>query len=459
MVDEFLRDASENLVVRVIIPVAAMVVITGLALLLRRFVYGRLKKLASKTQTEWDDTILQSTRIATLLWCFFLGVFAAVHIAVVPDSWEGPVGTVSPILLVVMGIYTAVVVLRVFIDMYMAEVASKTPSPLDDMIMTALKWIVPIIGLFSAVVLVLDMLDIEKVNEKFVVPTEDWLKDPGRWIAILGLVGLALVLLATAAIPKVIQRSVQRSRGDQTDDEVKKRSDTLSAVVVASLQATIIAVAAFMMLDKVGLNIAPVIAGVGVVGIAIGFGAQSLVKDIISGMFILLENQYRRGDVVKIADASGLVEDINLRRTILRDMDGAVHSVPNGEIRVASNLTKGWARVNLNIGVSYGTNLDKAIAVANKVGRELAEDPAWSAHILKAPQVLRVDNLGDSAVEIKILGDTRPMQQWPVTGELRLRLKKAFDEENIEIPWPHLKVFFGREPGEAALPEPKKKKA
>jgi moderate conductance mechanosensitive channel len=167
-------------------------------------------------------------------------------------------------------------------------------------------------------------------------------------------------------------------------------------------------------------------------------------------MFILLENQYRRGDVVKIADASGLVEDINLRRTTLRDMDGAVHSVPNGEIRVASNMTKGWSRVNLNIGVSYGTDLDKAIAVANRVGRELAEDPAWSAHILKAPQVLRVDNLGDSAVEIKILGDTRPMQQWSVTGELRLRLKKAFDEENIEIPWPHLKVFFGREPGEAA---------
>ena len=358
-----------------------------------------------------------------------------------------------------MGIYTAVVVLQVFIDMYSAEVAEKTPSPLDDMIMSALKWIVPIIGLFTAVVLVLDMLDIERVNRRFVVPVEAWLRDPGKWIAILGLVGLALVLLATAAIPKIIQRSVQRSRGDQTDEEVRKRSDTLSAVLVASLQATIIAVAAFMMLDKVGLNIAPVIAGVGVIGIAIGFGAQSLVKDIISGMFILLENQYRRGDVVKIADASGLVEDINLRRTILRDMDGAVHSVPNGEIRVASNMTKGWSRVNLNIGVSYGTDLDKAIAVANKVGRELAEDPAWSAHILKAPQVLRVDNLGDSAVEIKILGDTRPMQQWPVTGELRLRLKKAFDEENIEIPWPHMKVFFGREPGEAALPEPKKKKA
>lgn len=455
--DELLRD--QNLAWRVIVPVAAMVIITGLALLIRYFAYRWLKKMAGKTQTEWDDVILHTTRIATLLWCFFLGVFAAVHIAVVPESWEDPVGTVSPILLVVMGVYTAVVVLRVLIDIYIAEVASKTPSPLDDMIMAALKWIVPIIGLFSAVVLVLDMLDLADFNERFVVPTEDWLRDPGRWIAILGLVGLALVLLATAVIPKIIQRSVQRSRGDQTDEEVKKRSDTLSAVLVASLQALILSIVAFMILDKLGLNVSAMIAGAGVVGIALGFGAQSLVKDIISGLFVLLENQYRRGDVVKIADASGLVEDVNLRRTILRDLDGTVHSVPNGEIRVASNLTKGWSRVNLNVGVAYGTDLDRAIAVANRAGRDLAEDPAWSPHILKAPQVLRVDSFGDSAVEIKILGDTRPGQQWPVTGELRLRLKKAFDEENIEIPWPHMKVFFGREAGEAAPPEPGKKKS
>jgi moderate conductance mechanosensitive channel len=133
-----------------------------------------------------------------------------------------------------------------------------------------------------------------------------------------------------------------------------------------------------------------------------------------------------------------------------------VHSVPNGEIRVASNLTKGWSRVNLNIGVGYGTDLEKAIAVINRVGKELSEDPAWSAQILKPPQVLRVDNLGDSAIDIKILGDTKPMQQWAVTGELRLRLKKAFDEENIEIPWPHTKVYFGNAPEISLSQNPKK---
>jgi small conductance mechanosensitive channel len=453
--DEFIR--NQNLLVRIAIPVAALVVVTGLALLIRMFIYRRLEKFAAKTETEWDDMLVHDTRVASLLWCFFLGIFVAVHVAVVPASWEERVGSISPILLVVMGIYTGVVIARVFTDMYIVEVAAKTASPLDDMIMGALKWIVPFIGVFSGVVLVLDMLNIASVNQKFVTPAEDWLKDPGKWIAILGVVGLALVLLATAAIPKIIDRSIERSRGDQTEEEVKKRSETLSGVLVASLQAVILAVVAFMMLDKMGLNIAPVIAGVGVVGIAIGFGAQSLVKDIISGLFILLENQYRKGDVVKIADATGLVEDINLRRTILRDTDGVVHSVPNGEIKVASNLTKGWSRVNLNIGVDYGTDLDKAIEVINRVGKELAEDPAWSAQILKPPQVLRVDNLGDSAIDIKILGDTKPMQQWAVTGELRLRLKKAFDKENIEIPWPITKVYFGNAP-EIPAPQSQKKK-
>jgi small conductance mechanosensitive channel len=212
-----------------------------------------------------------------------------------------------------------------------------------------------------------------------------------------------------------------------------------------------------MMLSEIGLNIAPMIAGVGVVGIAIGFGAQSLVKDIISGLFILLENQYRRGDVVKIAGTSGLVEDINLRRTLLRDLDGIVHSVPNGEISVSSNYTKSYSRVNLNISVGYNEDLDRAIAVINRVGMELAEDPAWSAQILKPPQVLRVDNLGDSGIDIKVTGDTKPVQQWAITGELRLRIKKAFDQEGIEIPWPHTKIYFGNALDATALQNPKKK--
>ncbi len=201
------------------------------------------------------------------------------------------------------------------------------------------------------------------------------------------------------------------------------------------------------------MNIAPVLTGAGVLGLAVGFGAQSLVKDVIAGLFIIMENQYRKGDVVSIAGASGEVEEINLRRTVLRDMDGVYHVVPNGQITVASNYTKQLSRINLNIGVSYDTDLDEAIRVINQVGKDLAADPVWAARIVNPPRALRVDNLGDSAVEIKIIGETKPSQQWDVTGELRLRLKKAFDAAGIEIPWPHTKVFFGNRPptGEAAL--------
>ncbi len=455
--EEFLRDISENTVVRIAVPVGLLLVVSGLALLLRMIIYGRLHKWSAKTETKWDDLLIHDTRIASLLWCFFLGIFAAVHLAVVPESWEEHVASVSPLLLIVMGIYTGVIVVRILIDMYIVEVAEKTASPLDDMLMGAFKWVIPIVAFFLGSVLILDLIDIPRLESGVLPTVRLWLKVHGPPLGLLSGVGLALVLLATAAIPKAIEKAVQRSRGDQTEEEVKKRSETLSGVLVASLQAVVIAVVTFMMLSEIGLNIAPMIAGVGVVGIAIGFGAQSLVKDIIAGLFILLENQYRRGDVVKIADTSGLVEDINLRRTLLRDLDGIVHSVPNGEIRVASNLTKGYSRVNLNISVGYNEDLDRAIAVINRVGKELAEDPAWSAQILKPPQVLRVDNLGDSGIDIKVTGDTKPIQQWAIMGELRLRIKKAFDREGIEIPWPHTKVYFGNALETPAQQNPQKK--
>ena len=181
----------------------------------------------------------------------------------------------------------------------------------------------------------------------------------------------------------------------------------------------------------------------GIAGIAVGFGAQYLIRDLIAGVFITIENQYRVGDVARIADIAGLVEDITLRKTVLRDLDGIVHHVPNGEIRVASNYTRHFSRVNLNVSVAYGTDLDHAIDVINRVGRELVEDKDWSDRIKTTPQVLRVDNLGDSGIDIKILGDVKPLEQWAVMGELRLRLKKAFDNEGIEIPWPHTKIYFG----------------
>ncbi|HEY4712396.1 MAG TPA: mechanosensitive ion channel family protein, partial [Dehalococcoidia bacterium] len=248
------------------------------------------------------------------------------------------------------------------------------------------------------------------------------------------------------------RRAVARTKYKESKEGIEKRTNTLLSIFKGVGRVFIIIVTIVMILSEVGVPVAPVLAGFGIVGLAIGFGAQYLIKDLIAGTFILLENQYRVGDVARVADITGLVEEITLRKTVLRDLDGVVHHVPNGEIRVASNFTRHFARVNLDVSVAYNTDLDHAMSVINRVGKELAEDENWRNVIKSPPQVLRVNNLGSSGIDIKIIGDVKPMQQWAVMGELRLRLKKAFDAEGIEIPWPHTKVYFGN-----PLPESPKK--
>jgi small conductance mechanosensitive channel len=183
------------------------------------------------------------------------------------------------------------------------------------------------------------------------------------------------------------------------------------------------------------VNIGALLAGVGIAGIAIGFGAQTLVRDTLNGLFILIENQFGIGDVVTVAGVTGRVEEVNLRRTVLRDLDGVVHSVPNSEIRVASNYTRDWSGVNMNVTVAYDADLDKVTEVIDAVGRELAADKAYKSLIKEAPHVERVDAFKDSGVSLKVLGVTKPARQWEVMGELRRRLKKAFDSEHIEMRW------------------------
>jgi len=260
-------------------------------------------------------------------------------------------------------------------------------------------------------------------------------------------VGIGLWFALKKFLPSLVRSSVVRTRGESKEG-IRKRTETLVSVFMGVGRAVIVIIVIFMILSELGINITPILAGLGVAGIAVGFGAQYLIRDLIAGTFIIMENQYRVGDVAKIADIAGLVEEVNLRKTVLRDLDGIVHHIPNGEIRVASNYTRHFARVNLDISVAYGTDLDHAISVINRVGQELTADEKWDKLIISAPQVLRVQNLGDSGIDIRILGDVKPMQQWAIMGELRLRLKKAFDAEGIEIPWPHTKVYFGNEPGD-----------
>lgn len=271
----------------------------------------------------------------------------------------------------------------------------------------------------------------------------DWFMTHGIRILVLILIFLVLYLIARHFIPLLVKRVVSRRMAGVSETEIKKRVDTISSVLVSICGIVIAIIAVLTILPEFGVNITALIAGLGIAGLAFAFGAQRLIRDIISGMFILFEDQYRVGDVVNVAGIGGLVEEIGLRRTVLRDLDGVVHSVSNGAIEVASNSTRVFSRVNLNISVGYGESLDRVIEVTNRVCQEMAEDPKWKADFVTTPKVLRVDNLGDSGIDIKIMGDTKPSRHWDVMGELRLRIKRTFDEEGIEIPWPHTKVYFG----------------
>jgi len=272
-----------------------------------------------------------------------------------------------------------------------------------------------------------------------------WLLEHGVLIVVIILLSYLAYQLAKVAVPRLVEKSIHISgKGRRARGERAKRAHTLSNFITGVVGVFIVLVTIFMILSEVGIDITPLLAGAGVIGLAIGFGAQSLIKDFLSGLFIILEDQYSKGDVVRVAGITGLVEEVNLRRTVLRDLDGIVHSIPNGEVTTASNYTKDWSRVNLNIPVAYGEDLDKVTEVLNRVGNELAQDEVFGPMITSAPQVLRVDNFGDSAIEIKVLGETKPIKQWDVTGELRKRIKQAFDEAGIEIPWPHVKLYFGQ---------------
>ena len=257
-----------------------------------------------------------------------------------------------------------------------------------------------------------------------------------RVIIIVVVIYVALRIIQRVLEP-TIRKAITAQMEGEPEVEIEKRVDTLSHVIYRTISVVAVLIGLITILPEFGINTSALLAGAGLIGLAVGFGAQSLVKDMISGLFVLVENQYGKGDVVNLAGIGGLVEDVNLRRTVLRDLDGTVHSIPNGEIGVASNLTRSWSRANIIIGVSYSEDLDHVFSVINRVGEELANDPDWSKDIIAAPKALGVEAFGDSSIDIRVLGDTQPIRQWDVMRELRRRLKSAFDAEGIEIPYPH----------------------
>jgi moderate conductance mechanosensitive channel len=276
-----------------------------------------------------------------------------------------------------------------------------------------------------------------------------------RVLPILLILAIAIVLARASRlfVRGIVKALLDREATEGTAQElsaveIKKRMDTLDQLGGRVLRFFVVVIAGLMILRTFDLDIGPAIAGLGIVGIAVGFGAQSLVKDYLNGSLILIENQFSKGDVIRVAGVAGTVEDFSLRRTTLRDLDGVVHTVPNGEITIASNLTRVWSRINQDVTVAYGTDIDEAIEVVDVVGREMASDPTWKRRILETPRVDRVAGFAEYGVRLKILGTVRAPDQWAAAGEFRKRLLAAFREHGIEIPRPQ-RVVLARDPSAA----------
>ena len=283
--------------------------------------------------------------------------------------------------------------------------------------------------------------------------------NPGPW-ASTGVVALRITLIAVIAwiAAAVLNRMIRvfrtRIASRLTDGEQVKRAETIGRVFRYIVSVVLSLMAGVLILSELGVSIAPILGAAGVVGLAIGFGAQSLVKDYFTGFFILLENQLTTGDVVEIAGKSGLVEDVTLRFVRLRDYSGNVHYVPNNLISTVTNMSRGYAQAVVDIGIAYRENTDEAFEVMRAVGREMREDAVFGPRISGDLEIAGVESWADSAVMLRCRFKVLPLEQWNVRREFLRRLKKAFDGHGIEIPFPHLTIYAGAAKDGTAPPFP-----
>jgi small conductance mechanosensitive channel len=259
-------------------------------------------------------------------------------------------------------------------------------------------------------------------------------------IALIALGALIIVLVFRLLTRRIIARIERPKEDDKREWEL--RAKTLARITNNFISIAVITVAVFLILSELGIQIGPLLAAAGIAGLAIGFGAQSLVKDFLSGFFILLENQYRVGDTVKIGDMSGSVEKLTLRITVLRDLHGAIHIIPNGEIKSVTNMTYQWSRMVVDIGVAYKENIDRAMDVLKSLAADFYAEEPWKTDLLEEPRVTGVEALEASQVTLRVIAKTKPLKQWDAMREFRRRLKNRFDKEGIEFPFPHRTVYM-----------------
>ncbi len=265
---------------------------------------------------------------------------------------------------------------------------------------------------------------------------------------------ISLILILSWVVTKIILKLIQRfekrlvqesSEAGDPPSEAEKRIETIVSLVKKAVLLAFWLTVGLILLKEFGVEIGPILASAGVVGVAFGFGAQNLVRDVIAGFFIILENQIRLGDVAIINGTGGMVEEINFRTTILRDLGGVVHIFPNGTITNLSNMTYEWSAYVFEIGVAYKEDTDHVIEVMRQVGQELRADQTFGPKILEEPEIFGVDKFDDSAVIIKGRLKTTPIRQWEVGREFLRRIKLAFDEHDIEIPFPHRSIYVGEQ--------------
>lgn len=264
------------------------------------------------------------------------------------------------------------------------------------------------------------------------------------------ILGLAWLVLCVSR--KAVARLRLHMQNDVDDPEWIKRLNTLEQVFRYIIAVIVTLVTAMLVLSEVGISIAPILAAAGVLGIAVGFGAQSLVKDYFTGLFLLLENQVRQGDVVEVAGKGGLVEEMTLRYIRLRDYEGSVHYIPNGSIDTVTNRSRGFAYAVIDVGVAYREDVDAVYALMRKVAAELRADPGLAAKIADDIEIAGVDQWAESSLVIRCRFKVMPLEQWGVRREFLYRLKKAFDAAGIEIPYPHLTVYAGQNKDGSAPP-------
>lgn len=287
--------------------------------------------------------------------------------------------------------------------------------------------------------------------------TPEMIQKAIAWLIATGLKLLLIiaVILVVLRLCRVLSRRLEKVflKGRE-DEESLKRARTLSNLINQFLRGVILVIAIMTILGALDIQIAPILATAGVAGLAVGFAAQSLIKDVINGFFIILWDQIRVGDVVRVAGRSGVVESVTLKMTVLRDLDGNVHFIPNGIIDVVTNFTKDFSRFVFDIGVSYFEDVDRVMEVMKKVDEELRAEPEWAESILAPLEVLGLDRFENSAVVIRARTTTKPGQQWQVAREFNRRLKMAFDRQGISIPFPHLTMFIGQDKAGKSAPLP-----